>query len=579
MILLDDIQQAVTNHLEDSHSNEIDETAIILGETYAAQFFPIIESLMELHIHYLDTLILTMWEHEEFDKFRHQLLELRGFTWTEYQELFDTNVPIDLGKKLIFRILKIINQKDRDHFISQYQNNEADYLAALFHHAPIGVLFFSAMPAHIRLSDLQTHCYIAGKTKVGKSEVMKSIWYAIQRDSHSSEDCAMVLLDPHGDLSNEILALHLNQENPDRVVFVDPYASNTRTPVLNPLHIEDKSERSISQYIQSFVKAFGEMLEDVNITMNMEAILVPMLFVLLEREGSTLEDLQQFLMGDETLVALGQKHPKHGQFFKDGFHSKFYSSTKQSIFTKIQKFLNYPSFRSMTSGPNTLDLEQAINDKKIIIFRLTKAEEEASTAMSKFIIARLLAIVLKRTTISKSQRVPCYLFLDEFQNYANESINQILEEARKFKLHLIFANQTLSQITSPKMRDSIMANTNVKIIGKSSDKNLNDFSKELRVSVDDLHALHKYHFYVKTGDRTAYQFKSSAALLHQPGSAFYMSPAELQALKQRIIGSEWYTEKERSKPRSEREGLNQEEGQVEQIHTEPSNYPEPKYKF
>jgi hypothetical protein len=50
-----------------------------------------------------------------------------------------------------------------------------------------------------------------------------------------------------------------------------------------------------------------------------------------------------------------------------------------------------------------------------------------------------------------------YLYIDEFQNFATDSISTILSEARKYRLNLTVAHQFIAQLTE-KIRDSVFGN-------------------------------------------------------------------------------------------------------------------------
>ena len=55
----------------------------------------------------------------------------------------------------------------------------------------------------------------------------------------------------------------------------------------------------------------------------------------------------------------------------------------------------------------------------------------------------LVAAALERCLIPRAKRVPCHLYVDEFQDFVTDSVASMLSEARKFGLHLTLANQTL----------------------------------------------------------------------------------------------------------------------------------------
>ena len=51
------------------------------------------------------------------------------------------------------------------------------------------------------------------------------------------------------------------------------------------------------------------------------------------------------------------------------------------------------------------------------------------------------AAAMSRADIPEDQRVDFSLYVDEFQNFATDSFESILSEARKYKLSLIMGNQ------------------------------------------------------------------------------------------------------------------------------------------
>jgi hypothetical protein len=54
--------------------------------------------------------------------------------------------------------------------------------------------------------------------------------------------------------------------------------------------------------------------------------------------------------------------------------------------------------------------------------------------IGKIIAMQVKLAALKREKIPESERVPHYLYVDEFQNYVSKSFESILSEARKYKV-------------------------------------------------------------------------------------------------------------------------------------------------
>ena len=106
---------------------------------------------------------------------------------------------------------------------------------------------------------------------------------------------------------------------------------------------------------------------------------------------------------------------------------------------------------------------------------------------------------MARAEIAKDKRVPFYLYIDEFQNFATDSFATILSEARKYKLSIIVANQYTSQLI-PEIRDAIFGNIGTIIsftLGYDDAKVISQQFKEL-VSTNDLISLPRFTAYTRT---------------------------------------------------------------------------------
>lgn len=391
-----------------------------------------------------------------------------------------------------------------------------------------------------QLSDLQKHCYILAGSGAGKSELIKYFFYELQRTSKNQQR-AIILIEPHGDLSSEIKRLKLNKES-DRLIYIDPYLKQGYTPTINPLYLKDKTEQNIDIATQEFVRGFDEVLDDADISRNMNALIKPCVSTLLRMENATIADLQRF-MKDETntdLVALGKQSPvpSHRAFFNSGFQDVVYRPTKASIYIKLQSLLNSPTLCNLLLGANTIDLEQAMNDGKVIVFNLSKGKmgDDASNAFGRFMLATIQGIIKKREFIKKEYRKPVYMFIDEFQNYVSPSIETILSESRKFKLNVTLAHQYTGQIDA-KLRDNVLSNTTIKIAGKNNDRAYKMMSKEMKIKVEDLEKLPPYQFWLYRGKKEPRRYKAPKKLINRPKS--YLSDDENRVLDGLLIDAHY----------------------------------------
>jgi hypothetical protein len=448
-----------------------------------------------------------------------RLMKVRLMTFAEYQTLFKPKMPEEEYRYYRpFEWLRCATENRRQLLLNHRQPDaEKDWLELLAKNAPMLKAFFSIrLSFALPVENIKRHIYISGRSGSGKSEVLKLLFYELQRASQRNRKHALILIDPHGDLASEVRSLRLNADY-QRLIYVDPLFVPGATPVLNPLEIRDFSEQNIDLHSQELARAFSELFTDVTLTLQMQTILKPILSTLIRMGGKTLLDVQRFLQDDPALIAAGcaSPHPAEREFFKTMFKKSNYAITKNSLYTKIQSLLNTRIFYNLTIGPSTLDLEAEINAGKVLIFSLSKGTlgSEASIAYGRLLLAMLVSIAFRRASVSKSERKPVFLFIDEFHNYASTSLSTILSESRKYGLHLILSNQLLGAELSPGMKEVILTNTAVKLIGQTGGNMIRSMSEETGISTADLRALPPYHFALKTPDRDPILFQIPSFLV------------------------------------------------------------------
>jgi len=467
------------------------------------------------------------------------LIKERGCTLAEYKDLFNSSIDpkdyIDYPAYLYFA-RHTIDKSTLWNFTQGKQPNEQNYIKDLQEDKPTALsFFFDRLQAMIPYKNLKRSAYISGKAGSGKSELMKLLFYGIQKRSQSKNSATLVAIDPHGDLVRQIKNFHLNRANRERVIYIDPYLKEGYTPVINPLELSSKDERSIDVMAQQISKVFKELIgrggNDTKVSTNMDAVLIPCIYTLLRKGDATLEDLQRFMDDNynKDLVALGKKspHKRHRTFFEREFHNSLLNISKSSIRIKLQSLLNYPTFANILCGKSTIDLEHELNSGKVILFNLSKGRigDETSKAFGAFLVAFMSGIAMKREAIPEKQRKPTFAFIDECHNYIIESTKDILAEARKYALHLILANQYIFQI-SKDYQQEIKSNTDVKIAGRNDQDHFKNLAPSMGVKTDQLNKLKNHNFYIKVGDKSPLKFKPSPILIDDP--SYYLTKQEQQ---------------------------------------------------
>ncbi len=400
-------------------------------------------------------------------------------------------------------------RKERDHLEQNHENSDLGYLRFLCAENPQAHSFFFDRFWRLPISEesRKRHTYITGGAGSGKSEALKAIMYHyLARHTFP----ALVLIDPHGDVAEQV-AHWPELSDGKRLVYIDPALAPGMTPVFNPLDIPDdeRNPDDIAIVVKQLIEVFPELIDGLEFTAQMRTLIAACLTVLLHVPGSTLADLMDFM--DDSKNARWQEiaaevlgDSLYRDFFRREFPDKTMDITKRGIRMRLYEALQgNPAFFRMIVGKSTFNLEELLNRRAVVIFRLGRGDigETTSNLIGKFIMARLKAFAFKQGRIPEADRIPVHVFVDECQNYLSESVEIILKEARKYGVHLTLAQQILGDGMSPDLLKAILGNTAVKITGKNALHTLKKIADETGADLDELQALSTGYFHIKAGSR------------------------------------------------------------------------------
>jgi len=352
--------------------------------------------------------------------------------------------------------------------------------------------------------ELDSHFYMLASTGSGKSELLKLLYVRLA----SKKDASIVIFDPHGDLAIQCAQM---MDDKDDIIYIDPTLDRDFTPTINPFRLENRDEETIEIMAQEILNALESIIGQ-EFTLNMEVLLTPLIYTLLRKGDSGVDELLRFLNDEdnEDLISNAMKSPiqPHVNFMAQQFSNEKFKITKDALSTKLQLLLNNPTFSNFITGNSTLNLEKALNTKRIIIFRLPKSKmRKTLEPAAKLVMALIQGIVFKRSELPKTYRPKTYLICDEYQNFFSQISNEMLSESRKNNLFIIGAHQYLSQLTT-KSKDGLMSSANTKIVGRNSNKDLKVMAEEIEVDLLLLKSLNQGEFYIKNGPNQAVKVKT-----------------------------------------------------------------------
>lgn len=178
-------------------------------------------------------------------------------------------------------------------------------------------------------------------------------------------------------------------------------------------------------------------------------------------------------------------------FFLTQYASTQYRQSRQELASKLYGVLNNTTFSRMFSSPvSKLDLFSEMNAGKVILIDTSKGFlHGASPLLGRFFIAMVLQATQERTNAKK---LPTYFYIDEAHEYFDSNVTTMLEQARKSKVGLILAHQQLGQLKE--IRDSVLANTSIRLVGGVSYDDDAVLSKMMGVMPGAITGLHPFTF-------------------------------------------------------------------------------------
>lgn len=357
---------------------------------------------------------------------------------------------------------------------------------------------------HLKEADRRRHLYIIGKSGSGKSVTIANL--AIQ-DIKDGKGVAVV--DPHGDLVEDILA-HIPKERADDVIIFNP--SDMERPIgLNMLEARsaEQADFAVQEMISIFYKLFPPEMIGPMFEHNMRNV---MLTLMANRESpGTVIDIPRMFTDDEFV----KKYKKHltdpvVQAYWDKEMAKtsdFHKSEMLGyLISKLGRFVGNEMMRNiMGQQKSGFDFRDVMDKQKILLVNLAKGTtgEVNAKLLGLIVVAKLQMAAMGRADMDEKERKDFYLYIDEFQNFVTDSISTILSEARKYRLDLIIGHQFMGQLVDDKgraeIRDAVLGNVGTIMVGRIGPDDSEILAKEFAPTFGSYDLLNtpQYSFYVK----------------------------------------------------------------------------------
>jgi energy-coupling factor transporter ATP-binding protein EcfA2 len=352
----------------------------------------------------------------------------------------------------------------------------------------------------IKEKDRTRHTYIIGKTGMGKSTLLENL--AIQ-DINNGE--GLCVIDPHGSMAEKLLD-HIPESRIKDVVYFAPFDSEYPLG-LNVLEKVDADKRHLvaNGLMSAFKKVFGED----RFSDRIQYILNNIILALLENEDQSLLGVNRILTDKEyrKKIVSNIQDPSVKSFWEEEFvkaGDKYQQEAAPGIQNKIGQFIANPLIRNIIGQSRTsFDVRKIMDEKKILIVNLSKGKvgEGNANLIGSLLITKIYLAAMSRADVGPyelEKLPPFYFYVDEFQNFANESFASILSEARKYNLALTVAHQYVEQMTD-EVKAAVFGNVGTMIVFRVGATDAEAFEKEFApvFTLDDIVNLSAYQIYLR----------------------------------------------------------------------------------
>lgn len=382
-------------------------------------------------------------------------------------------------------------------------------------------LFLCPVPFNVPARTRFEHQWIVAPPGAGKSTLLQ---YLILRDLDlvAADQASIVVMESNRDLIKAIEGLKVfapGERLDGKLVVIDaediewPVALNLFDVSIGDLHSYSPAEHegfrnavlALYDYIFSALLS-AEMTSRQNTLFHFT---IELLLTIPSATLDTLIDLMQPGGLAKFQDHLAKLDPDARRFFDLKFNSKEFDRTKEQVVDRLFAVKRIRTLSRMFSAPRSkFDFFTEMSAGKVILINVPQSllQEDGVEIVGRFFISMILLAAHKRQLLPKEHRLPCFVYIDECQDFIKRDpkIPVILDQARKLNVGLILAHQRLQQMQSHVL-DALYGATAIKFASKISDAAAHALARDMRTTPEFILNQPLYHFaaYIRGMTNTA----------------------------------------------------------------------------
>ncbi len=330
--------------------------------------------------------------------------------------------------------------------------------------------------------DLQTHLYMVGGTKSGKTTLIRCIAKHMEMANiHGTFRNAFIFVDPKGSDAYDFLRqCEPETYRRDRVMFLDPVDTGFSINVLElPPYEPGKRHVVVSQYVGYIMQMIEYWYRGSDSFVRLRRILDTLLqYIYLHNDKPTFLDMYEIIVamqrdGREVLLRMFRELGKPESALQHAVESVagMEKIAYEPALNRLEKFATDPVLRHMFCvRESTVRFDSMIAAGAFTIIRLSPLNipQHIITLAKQTLIVKLWFAIQERAERVKLERdrTQVLLALDEFQDVAGlPVIEAMLTQSRSYGLGLLLAHQTTTQLND-RLFEIITGNAGTQFVGR-----------------------------------------------------------------------------------------------------------------
>lgn len=299
--------------------------------------------------------------------------------------------------------------------------------------------------ARLTYEDREAHLTILGKTGVGKSTLLHHMSH---QDIEAGKGVAVI--DPHGDLYTDLLQCSIGKRREKEVIVLDTFDGLDCPIGLNPLQVPPGIQpyQVARQAFDLIKKLFANDWPGAQT----DRFFAAAIRVLVDVPGSSLKDIPRLLTDKayraHVITKTTDEQAVQTWRIYDGLKGNAVK-VAEPILNRLSRFLSDPVLAHIICKPDSLDVRQIMDSKKIFLANLGSFQQaQDADTLGALLLSKFEFAAMSRGNLPKAERLSriFYLYIDELQRFTTTSLPIIYDQARKYGLSLVGAFQRFGQL-------------------------------------------------------------------------------------------------------------------------------------